>query len=268
MRNIPWRRTAAWFRQWLLPRRQCRRTFAPAHSSMSPMPTTVSTTMIGVGVDVDVDIGIDFDLIIEILVDVDIDVGDVVDDDDNRIDTDVDVGAHVDVEIVDVDVTIAVGVDVDFDVETSCCDITKAYIFIGQTIHPRIDVVAVTEPRVLSAENIVFSYTNKHPALQERVPHPPATKKGDEILVVIEQWMRELRQIEEHAAEYRLPPMFKITTLKLIMINKMDRFDAIDRQFKDEQDMGLKFNTMIAEVKAYASELGLQKVGSSNGNGS
>ena len=55
-------------------------------------------------------------------------IGDVVDADDNRIVTDVDVGAHVDVEIVDVDVTIAVGVDVDFDVETSCCNITKAYI--------------------------------------------------------------------------------------------------------------------------------------------
>ena len=127
------------------------------------MSATLSTTMIGIGVGVDVDTGIDVDLRVEVLVHVDIDVGDVVDDDDSRIDTDVDVGAHVDVEIVDVDVTIAVGVDVDFDVETSCCNITKAYIFIRQTIHSRIDVVAVTEPRVLNAENIMFSYTNKHP---------------------------------------------------------------------------------------------------------
>ena len=44
------------------------------------------------------------------------------------------------------------------------------------------------------------------------------------------------------------------------MTNKMDRYDAIERQFKEEKDMGDKFNKMVEEVREYASALRLQKI--------
>ena len=70
---------------------------------------------------------------------------------------------------------------------------------------------------------IMWYSTTSGEALQERirmVMHPPTPKKDEEILPVIEQWSKEIRQIGEHGSEYELPPMFKITALRMIMANK------------------------------------------------
>ena len=105
--------------------------------------------------------------------------------------------------------------------------------------------------------------TTSGEAVQERIRvimHPPTPKKDEEIFMTVENWIKEIRQIEEHGSEYHLPPMFKITALRMIMAHKMDRFDVIERQLREEKDMNVKFDKMVEEIREYASELRLQKI--------
>ena len=56
-------------------------------------------------------------------------------------------------------------------------------------------------------------------------PTPP--KKEEDVAVVLEQWLTEVRLIEMHGDTWKLPEPFKFTALRIIMSLKEDQFDQM-----------------------------------------
>ena len=70
-------------------------------------------------------------------------------------------------------------------------------------------------------------------AIQERtriITNPPVPKNDESILHTLESWIREVRVVEQHGDDYKLPDQYKITALGVIMAHKQDKFDQIHRQ--------------------------------------
>ena len=75
-------------------------------------------------------------------------------------------------------------------------------------------------------------------AVQERISvimSPPTPKKDEDLAGVLESWLKEVRLIEDLGQGCELPFQFKITTFKIILGNKRDRFDHITQSLRAAQ---------------------------------
>ena len=50
--------------------------------------------------------------------------------------------------------------------------------------------------------------------------HPEPAKKEEDLAEAVESWQDKLRRLENHGDEYKLPPVFKINALRLLMTGK------------------------------------------------
>ena len=88
----------------------------------------------------------------------------------------------------------------------------------------------------------------------------PGTPKRDEnISQVLDAWIKERRAILDHGVD-DMPAEFRITALRIIMANHLERFDGIGRDSRECADSEHKVEKTIDYIKDYATELRLRKI--------
>ena len=109
---------------------------------------------------------------------------------------------------------------------------------------------------------IMWYSTSSGEAITERIKRimsPGAPKKDEDLSQAVDTWVKENREVQEYGVK-DLPIEFKITALKIIMSNHLERFDAIDREVRSIQGDDEKLLKMIDSIRDYATELRLRKI--------
>ena len=50
--------------------------------------------------------------------------------------------------------------------------------------------------------------------------HPETPKKEEDIAECLDQWVEIVRRLEAHGSKYALPPLYKVTAMKLMMVGR------------------------------------------------
>ena len=66
-------------------------------------------------------------------------------------------------------------------------------------------------------------------------PQPP--KQESELSAVFESWIGQLLLVESQGQSYRLPAAYKITSLRMIMSNKLDKYDDMLQSVESFTDL-------------------------------
>ena len=93
-------------------------------------------------------------------------------------------------------------------------------------------------------------------AIQERsrqVMNPQPPKQDSELSAVFENWVNQLNLVESQGQEYRLPAAYKITSLRLIMSNKQDKFDDFMQAVESVTNLEKKFEALVKKIREYAN---------------
>ena len=98
-------------------------------------------------------------------------------------------------------------------------------------------------------------------AIQERLKaamNPGVPKKEEEISGVLENWVSELRYLENHGKQYALPEEFKILGLRLIMTIKPDLYDQMLKSRLDISDAESRFKAILEDIRDFANRRRLE----------
>ena len=83
---------------------------------------------------------------------------------------------------------------------------------------------------------------------------PSPAKKEDEICDVLEPWLEEYRICRLFGASYQLPPMYRITALRVIMSIKADKFDDMITACQHEATEEAKYDSLVKQIRQYAKQ--------------
>ena len=87
-------------------------------------------------------------------------------------------------------------------------------------------------------------------------PTPP--KREEDISDVLESWLEEVSIIQAYGPSYSLPAMYKITSLRVIMDLKRDKFDDMLQSCESEENEETKYNYLVKAIRQYASNRRLE----------
>ena len=82
---------------------------------------------------------------------------------------------------------------------------------------------------------------------------PPVPKDDERLVLIFEAWEREVRLIQLQDDNYNLPPPFKLTAIKQIMSNRLDKYHELVRSFSDRVVTNADIAKLIHDIKDYAT---------------
>ena len=96
--------------------------------------------------------------------------------------------------------------------------------------------------------------------------NPPIPNDDYELSEVFEKWLTHMTTLESIGADYKLATPFKFAAVRVLMINKVDRFDQIKEQVKGTMPPGLPqeklqdemFSATIAKLREYITDKRLE----------
>ena len=91
-----------------------------------------------------------------------------------------------------------------------------------------------------------------------RLMHPDPPKKEEELSEHVDAWQDKMRRSEALGDEYKLPAMYKINALRMLMIGKSKEYFDLWEVDKDHTDPSKSYEELLAKVKDYSSK---EKVG-------
>ena len=98
-------------------------------------------------------------------------------------------------------------------------------------------------------------------AIQERtrrIMNPNSPKKEEDISASLESWLEEVSLVEAHGQAYALPALYKITSLRIIMDVKRDKFDDMIQACETERDDEKRYVMLIKMIRQYAGNRRLE----------
>ena len=98
-------------------------------------------------------------------------------------------------------------------------------------------------------------------AIQERVRrvmNPTSPKRDEDISAALDSWLEEVSLVEAHGSAYSLPAVFKITSLRIIMDVKRDKFDDMCQACEAEVDDEVRYNSLVKAIREYAGNRRLE----------
>ena len=91
---------------------------------------------------------------------------------------------------------------------------------------------------------------------------PPIPKDDYELSEGLEKWMAQVTALANMGDEYKLQTPFKIAALRILMSNKVDKFDQLKEQVKNsipqetlpENIQETLFTSLIGKLREYVSQ--------------
>ena len=88
--------------------------------------------------------------------------------------------------------------------------------------------------------------------------NPVSPKKEEDISAALDSWLEEVSLVEAHGSAYSLPAVFKITSLRIIMDVKRDKFDDMCQACEAEPDDEIRYTTLVKAIRQYAGNRRLE----------
>ena len=70
-----------------------------------------------------------------------------------------------------------------------------------------------------------------------RLMHRDAPKKEEDLSEHVDAWQDKMRRLEAHGDEYKLPAMYKINALRMLMIGKSKEYFDLWKADRDQTDV-------------------------------
>ena len=84
-----------------------------------------------------------------------------------------------------------------------------------------------------------------------RLRHLEPPKKEEELSECIDHWVERVRRFDAHGTKYALPALYKVTALRLMMIDKAkEHFEIWEAEHEADEDGG--FNEIRNNIRDYA----------------
>ena len=92
-----------------------------------------------------------------------------------------------------------------------------------------------------------------------KLMHPDPPKKEEDLYEELDKWIERVRRLEAHGEKYVLPPLYKVTALRLLMVGKAkEHFEIWEADHKSELDGG--FSNILNKIRDYARKKKLDAV--------
>jgi len=92
-----------------------------------------------------------------------------------------------------------------------------------------------------------------------KLMHPDPPKKEEDISECLDNWIERVRRLESHGTKYALPPLYKVTAMKLMMVGRAkENYEIWEADHKDDPDGG--YAKILEKVKDYARKKKLDSV--------
>jgi hypothetical protein len=82
--------------------------------------------------------------------------------------------------------------------------------------------------------------------------HPIPPKQEEELAEHVGMWQDKMRRLEAHGEEYKLAPVFKINTLRMLMIGQAKEYFHFWEADRDPTDAAKTYEGLSNKVKDYA----------------
>ena len=94
--------------------------------------------------------------------------------------------------------------------------------------------------------------------------HPDPPKKEEELSEHVDAWQDKMRRLEAHGDEYKLPPMYKINALRMLMIGKSKEYFDLWEADRDPSDVTKSYEELLNKIKDYARKKKLDSTAQKN----
>ena len=92
-----------------------------------------------------------------------------------------------------------------------------------------------------------------------KLMHPDPPKREEEIAECLDNRVERVRRLESHGTKYALPPLYKVTAMKLLMVGRAkENYEIWEADHKDDADGG--FANISETVTDYARKKKLDSV--------
>ena len=72
-----------------------------------------------------------------------------------------------------------------------------------------------------------------------KLMHPDPPKKEEDIAECLDNWVERVRRLEAHGSKYALPPLYKVTAMKLLMVGRAkENYEIWEADRKYDADGG------------------------------
>ncbi len=85
-----------------------------------------------------------------------------------------------------------------------------------------------------------------------RLMHPEPPRREEELARHVEFLQDKMRRLEAHGDEYKLEPVFKINTLKMLMTSKAKEYFDLGEGYRDTTDAAKSYEELLNMDKDYA----------------
>ena len=82
--------------------------------------------------------------------------------------------------------------------------------------------------------------------------HPSPHKKEEELAEYVEMWQDKMRRLEVHGEEFKLPPLFKINALRMLMTGTAKEYFDLWEADHDPTNAKKTYEELLNKVEDYA----------------